>query len=109
MVTFVLHRFTWPPRTVRTLRDTNVTPPGPVPALSLHDYPVLNSLCGKKPCGRPATNKNARLRAANGRQPRPSQRERRIPPAAILNAPIPAQPPASPVGAAYPPKPPSPR
>lgn len=54
-------------------------------------------------------NENARLRATNGRQPRPARRARHIPPAAILNALIPAQSPAFPVGAARPPKPPSPR
>lgn len=115
LVTFVLHHFTWPPCTVHTLSDNNLTPAGAIRSPLEASCPQsarlasFYSLCGKKVCGRPEANENARLRATNGRQPRPAKRARHIPPAAILNAPIPAQSPAFPVGAARPPKPPSPR
>lgn len=115
LVTFVLHHFTWPPCTVHTLSDNNVTPAGAIRSPLEASCPQsarlasFYSLCGKKVCGRPEANENARLRATNGRQPRPAKRARHIPPAAILNAPIPAKSPAFPVGAARPPKPPSPR
>lgn len=59
LVTFVLHHFTWPPCTVHTLSDNNVTPAGairsPLEASCPQSAQLASfySLCGKKVCGRP--------------------------------------------------------